>query len=165
MKGAQSRYLEILEKYTNFDNMDEVLVKLANTYLLEEETDQAARYFQQIARNHPHSEFLAKSKEQLELIGASIPEPDPDRMAILPPEKQSFFTNFRNQFFGIYPMTIDKNGVLMTRNFDREKFELIDQIIENQGDIYVNQIPRALTTVISQRQVNDQPTNAVPEER
>ena len=49
-------------------------------------------------------------------------------------------------------MTIDKNGVLMTKDFDKEKFELIDQIIENQGDILTNQIPQALTTVISQRQ-------------
>jgi hypothetical protein len=53
-------------------------------------------------------------------------------------------------------MTIDKNGVLMTKDFDKEKFELIDQIIENQGDIYVNQIPKALTTVISQRQASTQ---------
>mgnify|MGYP006198840527 FL=1 len=48
-------------------------------------------------------------------------------------------------------MTIDKNGVLMTKDFDREKFEMIDQIIENQGDIFSNQIPQALTTVISQQ--------------
>jgi hypothetical protein len=54
-------------------------------------------------------------------------------------------------------MTIDKNGVLMTSKFDEEKFELIDQIIENQGDILVNQIPKALTTVISQKQVTPQP--------
>ncbi len=45
-------------------------------------------------------------------------------------------------------MTIDKNGVLMTKDFDKERFELIDQIIDNQGDILVNQIPQALTTVI-----------------
>ena len=49
-------------------------------------------------------------------------------------------------------MTIDKNGVLMTKDFDKEKFEMIDQIIENQGDILVNQIPTSFTTVISQRQ-------------
>ena len=48
-------------------------------------------------------------------------------------------------------MTIDKNGVLMTKDFDREKFELIDQIIENQGDIQTNQIPQSFTTVISDR--------------
>jgi outer membrane protein assembly factor BamD len=157
LKGAQSRYLEILEKYPDFGNMDEALFKLANTYLVEEETDQAARYFQQIVRDYPNSDYVARSKEQLELIGATVPEPNPDRMHILPPEGVSFFQNFRNQLFGIYPMTIDKDGVLMTRNFDKEKFELIDQIIENQGDILSNQIPQALTTVISQRQPGSQP--------
>jgi uncharacterized protein YecA (UPF0149 family) len=45
---------------------------------------------------------------------------------------------------------------MMTKDFDREKFELIDQIIENQGDILVNQIPNAFTTVISQRQAAPQ---------
>jgi hypothetical protein len=45
-------------------------------------------------------------------------------------------------------MTIDKNGVLMTRDFDKTKFELIDQIIENQGDLVASQIPKALTTII-----------------
>jgi outer membrane protein assembly factor BamD len=152
LKGAQSRYREIIEKYPNFSFADEALYKLAVTYLVEEETDQAARYFQRIVRDFPNSDWVEKSKEQLGLIGATIPEPNPDRMKVLPPEAASFFQNFRNQLFGIYPMTIDKDGVLMTRDFDKEKFELIDQIIENQGDILTNQIPQALTTVISQRQ-------------
>ena len=43
LKGAQSRYREIIDKYPNFCGTDEVLFKLANTYLVEEETDQAAR--------------------------------------------------------------------------------------------------------------------------
>jgi hypothetical protein len=81
-------------------------------------------------------------------------------MKVLPPESVSFFANFKNQLFGIYPMTIDKNGVLMTKDFDKEKFELIDQIIENQGDILTNQIPQALTTVISQRQATTAPRTA-----
>jgi outer membrane assembly lipoprotein YfiO len=157
LKGAQSRYREILDKYPNFSFQDETLFKLANTYLVEEETDQAARYFQRIIRDFPNSEWVEKSKEQLQLIGAEIPEPNPERMKVLPPEQASFFANFKNQLFGIYPMTIDKNGVLMTSKFDEEKFELIDQIIENQGDILVNQIPQALTTVISQRQASAQP--------
>lgn len=151
LKGAQSRYREILEKYPNFSFADEALYKLAVTYLVEEETDQAARYFQRIVRDFPNSDWVEKSKEQLGLIGAEVPEPNPERTKVMPPEDVSFFQNFRNQLFGIYPMTIDKNGVLMTRDFDKEKFELIDQIIENQGDIFTNQIPQALTTVISQR--------------
>lgn len=151
LKGSQSRYREIIDKYPEFKFMDEVLYKLAVTYLIEEETDQAARYFQRIVADYPNSEYIDKSKEQLELIGATIPPPNPDRMKVLPAEDVSFFQNFKNQFFGIYPMTIDKDGVLMTKDFDKEKFEMIDQIIDNQGDILVNQIPQALTTVISQK--------------
>ncbi len=157
LKGAQSRYREIVDKYPNFSFLDEALFKLAVTYLLEEETDQAARYFQQIVRDYPNSDYVEKSKEQLQLIGATIPQPNPDRMKVLPPEDVSFFQNFRNELFGVYPMTIDKNGVLMTKDFDKSKFELIDQIIENQGDIKASQIPESLSTVISQRQSVQQP--------
>lgn len=148
LKGAQSRYREILQKYPNFSFMDEALYKIAVTYLIEEETDQAARYFQLIISDYPNSDYVEKSKEQLNLLGAKIPEPKPDRMKVLPAEKESFISNFKNQLFGIYPMTIDKNGVLMTKNFDKTKFELIDQIIQNEGDLQASQIPKALTTVI-----------------
>lgn len=151
LKGAQSRYREILQKYPNFTFMDEALFKIAVTYLIEEETDQAARYFQQIISDYPNSDYVEKSKEQLNLLGAKIPEPKPDRVKVLPAEKESFIGNFKNQLFGIYPMTIDKNGVLMTRNFDEEKFELIDQIIKNEGELQASQIPKALTTVISEQ--------------
>ncbi len=151
LKGAQSRYLEILEKYPNFSFMDEALYKLAVTYLLEEETDQAARYFQDIVRDYPNSDHAKEAKEQLELIGAKIPEPNPEKLKVLPEEKTSFFNNFKNEFLGIYPLTIDKDGVLMTKKFDETKFELIDQVIENQGDLKDSQIPKSLTTVISIR--------------
>ena len=152
LKGAQSRYREIIDKYPNFSFMDEALFKLAVTYQVEEETDQAAKYFAQIVRDYPNSDYVEKSKEQLQLIGATIPEPNPERTKVLPPEKKSFIANFKNELFGIYPLTIDKDGVLMTNDFDKTKFELIDQVIENQGDINSSQIPKSLTTVISQRQ-------------
>lgn len=148
LKGAQSRFREIIDKYPEFDFMDEVLFKLAMTYLVEEETDQAARYLQRIVADYPNSEYVKKSTEQLELIGATVPTANPDRMKVLPPENVSFFQNFKNQLFGIYPMTIDKNGVLMSKDFEKEKFELIDQVIDNQGDLLVNQIPQAPTTFI-----------------
>ena len=163
LKGSQSRYREIIDKYPNFSFLDEVLYKLAVTYLIEEETDQAARYFQKIVGEYPNSEYVQKSVEQLQLIGATVPAANPERTKILPPEDVSFFQNFKNQLFGIYPMTIEKDGVLMTKDFDKERFELIDQIIENQGDILVNQIPQALTTVISQRAPVAQPKATPPE--
>ncbi len=157
LKGAQSRYREILDKYPNFTFMDEALYKVAVTYLIEEETDQAAKYFQQLVRDYPNSDYVEKSKEQLQLVGASVPAPNPERIKVLPPEDQSFLQNFKNELFGIYPLTIDKNGVLMTDDFDKTKFELIDQVIENQGDINPAQIPKSLTTVISQQKVQPQP--------
>ena len=151
LKGSQSRFREILDKYPGFTFMDEVLFKIAVTYQIEEETDQAARYFQRLVADYPNSDYVAKAKEQLELIGATIPATNPERANVLPPDDVSFIQNFKNQLFGIYPMTIDKDGVLMTKDFDKETFELIDQIIENQGDILMNQIPQALTTIISQK--------------
>ena len=151
LKGAQSRYLEILEKYPQFSFMDEALYKLGVTYIIEEETDQAARYFQTIISDYPNSEYVEKAKEQLNLIGAKIPEVNPERAKVLPAEKVSFIENFKQELFGIYPMTIDKNGVLMTKDFDKTKFELIDQIIENQGDLQASQIPQSLTTVVKDR--------------
>lgn len=152
LKGAQSRYREILDKYPKFSFMDEALFKLAVTYQIEEETDQAARYFQQLVRDYPNSDYVEKSKEQLKLIGATVPDADPERMKVLPAEKASFIANFRNELFGIYPLTIDKDGVLMTDDFDEKKFELIDKVIENQGELNAAEIPKSLTTVISQKQ-------------
>ncbi len=61
-------------------------------------------------------------------------------------------------------MTIDKDGVLMTSDFDKTKFELIDQVIENQGDINSSQIPKALTTIISQRQT-ETPKEQKPQQK
>jgi outer membrane protein assembly factor BamD len=148
LKGAQSRYREILDKYPSFSFMDEALYKLAVTYLLEEETDEAARYFQQIVSDYPNSEWVEKSKEQLNLIGAKIPEPKEGRNTVLAPEKVSFFANFKNQLFGVYPLTIDKDGVLMTRDFDKCKFELIDKVIENLGDLAAADVPKDLTAVV-----------------
>lgn len=148
LKGAQSRYREILDKYPSFSFMDEALYKLAVTYLLEEETDQAARYFQQIVSDYPNSDWVEKSKEQLGIIGAKVPEPKAERNTVLPPEKQSFFANFRNQLFGVYPLTIDKDGVLMTRDFDKCKFELIDKVMENLGDVNAADVPKTLTAVV-----------------
>lgn len=152
LKGAQARFQSIVDNFPKFSFMDEVLFKLANTYQLEEETDQAARYYQDLVRDYPNSEYVEKAKEQLNLMGAKIPDTNPVRNEVLPPEKESYLQNFKNQFLGVYPLTIDKNGVLMTKNFDKTKFELIDQIIENEGDLRDSQIPKALTTVIKDRE-------------
>ncbi len=153
LKGAQSRYLEILEKYPRFGWMDEALFKLAVTYQVEEETDQAARYFQRIVRDYPNSEYAEKAKEQLNLLGATIPEASKEGLERQPPAaaNKSFWANFTEELLGTYELTIDKNGVLMTKDFDKEKFELIDAVIENMGELNNSQIPKVLTAVTNKQ--------------
>ncbi len=104
LKGAQSRYREIVTKYPNFSFMDEVLYKLAlliswkRKLIRPRDTTSRLSVIIQIAS------MLKKRKSSLRLIGATIPEANPDRMTVLPPEKLSFFQNFKNEFLGLYPL-------------------------------------------------------------
>ena len=148
LKGAEFRYKEILQKYPNFTYLDEALFRLAYLYQTEEETDEAAKLYQRIVRDYPNGEYAEKAKEQLQLIGATVPEPSAEGLKRQRPKEKGFFGNFTSELLGTWSMTIDKNGVLMSHDFDKSKFELIDSVIENQGDLPSNQIPKALTTVI-----------------
>jgi len=130
-KGAQSRYREVVEKYPNFSRRDRALYLLANTYVLEEEPDEAAKYFQELVRNFPNSEYAEKAQEQLDAIGAPKPQADPKALNRLPPEKRSMTARFFQQVFGTTPVTVDKNGVLI--NKDSNESSLIDVVIENKG--------------------------------
>jgi outer membrane protein assembly factor BamD len=134
-KGAQSRYREVVEKYPNFSRRDRALYQLANTYVLEEEPDEAAKYFQEIVRFFPNSEYAEKAQEQLDAIGAPKPQADPKALAKLPPEKRSRTSRFIQQVFGTTPVTVDKNGVLISK--DSDESSLIDVVIENKGTLPV----------------------------
>ncbi len=134
-KGAQSRYREVVEKYPNFSRRDRALYLLANTYVLEEEPDEAAKYFQEIVRHFPNSEYAEKAQEQLDAIGAPKPAADPKALNKLPPEKRSMTSRFLQQVFGTTPITVDKNGVLISK--DSNESSLIDVVIENKGTLPV----------------------------
>jgi outer membrane protein assembly factor BamD len=134
-KGAQSRYREVVEKYPNFSRRDRALYQLANTYVLEEEPDEAAKYFQEIVRNFPNSEYAEKAQEQLDAIGAPKPQADPKALAKLPPEKRSRTARLMEQVFGTTSVTVDKNGVLISK--DSDESSLIDVVIENKGTLPV----------------------------
>ncbi|HYO98677.1 MAG TPA: outer membrane protein assembly factor BamD [Pyrinomonadaceae bacterium] len=134
-KGAQSRYREVVEKYPNFSRRDRALYLLANTYVLEEEPDEAAKYFQELVRNFPNSEYAEKAAEQLEAIGAPKPEADPKAKDRLPPAKRSMTSRLMQQMFGTTPVTVDKNGVLISK--DSDESSLIDVIIDNKGTLPV----------------------------
>jgi outer membrane protein assembly factor BamD len=141
LKGAQSRYKEIVEKYPNFSYMDEVLFKLANTYQQEEEPDEAAKYYQQILRNYPNSEFGEKAREQLNIIGAPIPEPDSSRKAVVK-EHPGFMGNLMQQVTGRAEVTVRKDGILISKD-SKEGNDLIDEALKYNGQLPERTTPEA----------------------
>ena len=159
-KGAQSRLREIVEKYPNFSRMDEVLFRLGSTYVLEEEPDEAAKYFQQLVRNHPSSEFTEKAAEQLDAIGAAKPTPDPKKMDEPRPERPSTMKVLFREVFGVTPVTVDKNGILIHK--DGKGGDLIEEAVKGGGELPVT-TPTAPTNRIAPSRPAD--TNATTPSR
>ena len=131
LKGAQDRLKEIVEKYPNFCLMDEVLFRYATTYQDEEEPDESAKLYQQLVRDYPNSPYVEKAKEQLNIIGAAIPEPDPIKKDLPQCEKPGFMANMMQQITGSANVTTNHDGILITKN--GEGNDLIDQAINNNG--------------------------------
>jgi outer membrane protein assembly factor BamD len=139
LKGAQDRLKEITEKFPGFCLMDEVLFRYATTFLEEEEPDEAAKLYQQIVRDFPNSEYVEKAKEQLNIIGAPIPDPDPIKKDLPPCEKLGFMANLMQQISGSANVTTSRDGILITR--DGEGTDLIDKAISNNGELPENVQP------------------------
>jgi len=138
LKGAQSRLKEIVDKYPCFSYNDEVLFRLASTYQSEEEPDEAAKYYQQLIQGYPDSEFNEKAREQLNIIGAPIPEKGtPNTCAKR--QTQGFMSNLMQQVSGKADVTTDKDGVLISKN-GKEGTDLIDEALKYNG-----QLPEKLT--------------------
>ncbi|PWT82093.1 MAG: hypothetical protein C5B44_02725 [Acidobacteria bacterium] len=142
LKGAQSRLKEIVEKYPNFSYMDEVLFRLATTYQLEEEPDEAAKYYQDILRNYPNSDYADKAREQLAIIGAPVPDPDPTRKNSPRPEHPGFVQNVMQQVIGRPEVTVSKDGILISKD-GKEGTDLIDQALKYNGQLPANATPTA----------------------
>jgi outer membrane protein assembly factor BamD len=139
LKGAQDRLKEIVEKFPNFCLMDEVLFRYATTFQEEEEPDEAAKLYQQIVRDYPNSEYVEKAKEQLEIIGAPVPDPDPIKKDLPPCEKPGFMANLVQQITGSAGVTTSRDGILITK--DGEGTDLIDKAISNNGELPENVQP------------------------
>ncbi|OLE54098.1 MAG: hypothetical protein AUG51_09670 [Acidobacteria bacterium 13_1_20CM_3_53_8] len=162
LKGAQDRLREILQKYPNFSYMDEVLMRLGTLYMEEEEPDEAAKYFQQLVRDYPSSEYLQKAREQLQLIGAQIPEPDPIRRQMPVPQRPGTMENLYRQITGIADVDVDKNGVIISHD-SHATDDLIDLALRNNGQLPSNIATPVRTApyrpVVPQQQQNQQPAN------
>jgi outer membrane protein assembly factor BamD len=143
LKGAQSRLKEITDKYPCFSYNDEVFYRLASTYQAEEEPDEAARYYQKLVQEFPESEFNEKAREQLKIIGAPIPEksmPNPCSKR----QQQSFMGNLMQQVSGRADVTINKNGILISKD-GKEGSDLIDEALRYNGTLPALTTPDAPT--------------------
>jgi len=158
LKGAQSRFKEVIEKYPNFSLRDEVLFKLAYTYQQEEEPDEAAKYYQDMLRNFPNSNYAEQAKEQLSIIGVPIPEPDPARRNVAPAERPGFVGNLMQQVMGRADITVNSNGILISKDKKDDVNDLIDEAIQHNGTL-----PTNVTPVAPVQRVTRQPaTNPTP---
>jgi len=144
LKGSQSRLKEIVDKYPCFSYNDEVFYRLASTYQAEEEPDEAARYYQKLVQEFPESEYLEKAKEQLNIIGAPIPEkssPNPCSKR----QPQSFMGNLMQQVSGRANVTVTKDGILISKD-GKEGADLIDEALKYNGQFPARTTPEAPRT-------------------
>lgn len=158
LKGAQSRYKEVIDKYPNFSLRDAVLFKLAFTYQQEEEPDEAAKYYQDLLRNFPDSDYAEKAKEQLSIIGAPIPEPDPARKTLAPPERQGFVGNLLKEVLGKADVSFNDDGILISKDRKDGREDLIDEALKYNGQLPTNVTPVAPV----QRNTRQTPPNPNP---
>lgn len=145
LKGAQSRYKEVFDKYPNFSLRDGVLFKLAYTYQQEEEPDEAARYYQDLLRNFPNSDFAEKAKEQLAIIGVPVPDPDPARRSFVAPAQPGFVGNLMKEVLGKADVTVDADGILISKDKKEGREDLIDEALKYNGQLPTNVMPNAPT--------------------
>jgi len=136
LKGAQSRYREVVEKYKNYSGMAGVLFRYATTYLEEEEPDEATKYLQQLVRRHPNSEYAEKAKEKLAAIGAQVPDPDPDRVNFEEPKGPGMVGGVLREISGVVPKTVDKDGVIISQSSKGN--DIIADVIANGGNLPAN---------------------------
>ena len=135
LKGAQSRYKEVTEKYPNYERMAEVLYRLGVTYVEEEEPDEATKYFQQLVRMHPNSGFAERAKEKLAAIGAAVPDPAPNAVQE-EPAGPGIMEGIFQQISGVVPKTVNKDGVIISRSSKGD--DIIAAVIQNGGTLPSN---------------------------
>ena len=133
LTGAKSRYREIVEKYPHFSLNDRVLYRLGIINVQEEEPDEAAKYFQQLLREFPNSEFAEKAGEQLDAIGTPRPQATEEARRREIASEGSFLSNLMTEIKGSAQVTVNKDGVIIGR--DDKAQDLIQRAIENNGTI------------------------------
>jgi len=105
-------------------------------YIQEEEPDEAAKYFQQVVRDYPNGDYVDKAKEELQKIGAPIPEPDPVAITYHPKvDRPGMMAKVLTEISGSANIEVEHGGVLISKD-TKAAHDLIDEVIANQGEIH-----------------------------
>ena len=157
LKGAQSRYREVVDKYKDYSGRAEVLYRYAVTYMEEEEPDEATKYLQELVRRHPNSEYAEKAKERLAAIGAQVPDPDPDRANVVEPKGPGLMGGLMREISGVVPKTVMKDGVIISQSSKGN--DIIQAVIENDGRLPDNYNTLPVKRTAPARDVRPLPTS------
>ncbi len=79
--ASESRYKEILERYTNFSAMDESLFKLGKSLENQGRIEEASVYYSRVAGEFPFSDYFEDAKEKLVLLEKPVPVVDQAKAA------------------------------------------------------------------------------------
>jgi outer membrane protein assembly factor BamD len=161
LKGAQSRYREVYERYKNYTGMAELLFRYATTYMEEEEPDEATKYFQELVRKHPNSDYAEKAKEKLAAIGAQVPDPDPDAIQE-EPKGPGMIGGVLREISGIVPKTVNKDGVIISQSSKGN--DIIEAVINNGGKLPDNYNTIPVNRTAPARDVRPLPTSTPKKE-
>jgi outer membrane protein assembly factor BamD (BamD/ComL family) len=66
--GAVDRLQEIIDTHPDFSRMDEVLYLMGEAHIKLNKPEKAEAYYNKLLKDYPESEFIKKTKEQLEKI-------------------------------------------------------------------------------------------------
>ena len=79
--ASESRYKEILERYSDFSNMDESLFKLGESLENQGRIEEASVYYSRVAGEFPFSDYFENAKEKLVLLERPVPVVDQAKAA------------------------------------------------------------------------------------
>jgi outer membrane protein assembly factor BamD len=121
-KAAASRSQEILDKYPGFSRSDEALYLLGVSMFEQEDTEEAAKYFQRLVKFYPDSEYYEDAVAYLKRLDAEVPEAVPESERPKPPPDQpGMITRVFEAIGHPHLDNISKDGVLFKKDDTTEQ--------------------------------------------
>ena len=72
-----------------------------------------------------------------------VPDPDPSRKNVAPPERPGFVGNLMKEVMGRADVTVNTNGILISKDKKEGNNDLIDEALKYNGQLPSNVMPVA----------------------